>query len=213
MRACQAIAGWVVLQRGVGRVGGDGGALAIRAEWVGEYFTGYEYTKTEEGMTEPYTLTGASDWKMLAILVGGGFAFFNIVVVGVIWRWVDRVMDSISEVTAGIAQLTRAVAEREISEQRLKNEVLMQMNSIGMSFTLAIDTAFDKMEARAHSALEDHVRQQDKDINSLANEIRSHKSWTTEAIKDCHEKRESQWEKIQKIIDDCQGDCCPRSKA
>jgi hypothetical protein len=164
-------------------------------------------------MTEAYTLTGASDWKMMAWLVGGGFLLFNIIVVGVIWRWVDRVMDSISDVTKGIALLTRAVAEREISEQKLKNEVLMQMNAIGTSFTLAIDLAFDKLEARAHSSLQDHVAQQETDINRMFADLREHKSWTTEAIKDCHEKRESQWEKIQDAMDECQRDCCPRGKA
>jgi len=160
-------------------------------------------------MTEPYTLTGASDWKMMSVLLGGGFAVFNIIVVGVIWRWVDRVMDSIADVTKGIAQLTRAVAEREISEQRLKTEVLMQMNSISTNFALAIDMAFEKVEARAHASLEDHVKQQDKDINKMFSDFRDLQSWTHDAIKDCHEKRESQWDKIQEVIDECQKDCCP----
>jgi myo-inositol-1-phosphate synthase len=156
-------------------------------------------------MTEPYTLTGASDWYMMVGMIGGFSLFFYGVVIVAIKGW-------IAEVTTAIKQLVIAVAAREVAEQKLKNEVLMQMNSIGMSFTLAIDTAFDKLEKRAHSSLQEHVAQQETDINRMFADLREHKAWTHDAIKDCHEKRDHQWDKMQKLMDDCQGECCPRGK-
>ena len=144
---------------------------------------------------------------MLAILLGGGFVIFNVVVVSAIRGW-------IAEVTSAFKQLVASVADREIAEQKLKNEMLQQMNSIVISFNSAISVAFDKMADRAHSSLQDHVLQQDKDINKVFDEFRMHKQWTEEAVKDCNEKREATWDKIQDAMDKCQADCCPpRGKA
>lgn len=154
---------------------------------------------------QTYTLTGASDWPMMLALIGGVSLFFYAVVIAAIRGW-------IREVTAAIKQLVIAVAEREVAEQKLKNEVLTQMNAIGVRFNEAIGLAFDKMEERAHNSLKDHVAQQDKDINNVFSELRGHKAWTEAAIRECHEKREAQWDKLQDAMDECQKDCCPRTR-
>jgi hypothetical protein len=116
----------------------------------------------------PYTLTGASDWEMAV----GLFGIINLIVVLVVKHWVSGITTAVNKATDGITDLVKAVADRKVAEQELKNEMLLHMNRISSNFTVAIATAFEKMEERSVSQLHQHILQQDKDINRMFDEVR-----------------------------------------
>jgi phosphate uptake regulator len=153
---------------------------------------------------DSYTITGASDWLMFAILFGGGFTIMHYIIGGAVKGWIKQVTASMKEITDRLDALVVSVSEREVAEYKLRVEILGQLSEVSKNFNLALDHAIDKVEDSRQEDLKDHIRKQEKEIDMIFADIRQHKIWTADAIKDCRTlmcpqlSRQAKSEKVKK---------------
>jgi len=149
-----------------------------------------------------YTLTGAADWPMLITLFGGGTTFFYVVIFFMVKGWAGKV-------SAAIDKLGDAALARERAEQALRTEMIQGLHKISEDFSANVQKAFDRMEEKAINLHQEHNTMRAKDMDELWGELRLQKDWTEKAIIECHNKRDSNWEKTQSLVDECRKERCP----